>query len=108
MNKAKGNKIIRVRRILNTCKSEDMQYLEIYLTTVAEYNNQAYTFPCEQTDRYDYRWWEIQRFWKKLTYLSQNGKGIKYKIDTLTKTIGSWIKNLGLDSLIASVLKGRG
>jgi hypothetical protein len=103
----KGSKIIRVRRVQNTCKIEDERYFEVYLTTVAEYYNQAYIFPCEQTDRYDYRWWEIQRFWKKLTYLSQNGKGMKYKIEAITKTTGSWIKNLGLDSLISSVFKTR-
>lgn len=101
----KDNKIIKVRRVNNTCKSEEVQYYEIYLTTEAKFLNPEYVFPCERIEFSPYKWWEIQRCWKRYTYTKQQGKRAKYGIDSITKMLGRWIENLGLDTILSKLIK---
>ena len=61
----KSNKIVRVRKIINTNQTVDRWCYDIYLTTFKEFlSSITYTGYGQTTELYPYRWYEIERLWE--------------------------------------------
>jgi hypothetical protein len=64
----KGNKIIRIKKVVNVHLDESKQYYEVRLVKAKDFWNMEFVLIGENDIEHNYKWYEIQRFWKSATY----------------------------------------